>query len=111
MHKGFIKAKELYYNKEADWTYVKFYVDEICKNGTPYVDFAHFCILNGLIYLLENPENPKEKVYFKVDLCELILSKDQEKNEKVFKMLKKYDIPNTYSEEDIDEWFEKNIYN
>lgn len=69
--------------------HVDFSVDEICRGNTPYTNIYTFCLLNGLLRLDE-----ERKVYLPtIDLVDLELSEDEEKNEYVKEMFRKMEVP------------------
>lgn len=77
------------------WVNVTFKADEICKNGTPHLDFTLFCLLNDLIMKIkedEYEEDSKEIYIMKVNACILIDSESEETNKRAIKMLEKFEV-------------------
>lgn len=70
------------------FTIIEFSVDEIMKYNTPKVNFWTFCLLNNLLKY-----DDEEEVYYPtIDVIDLTLSEDEEKNRIIKDFFKKLDI-------------------
>lgn len=67
---------------------VDFSVDEICRGNTPYTNMYTFCLLNDLLYYDEETK----QFLPTIDVVDLELSQDEEKNETVREMLRKMEV-------------------
>jgi len=74
------------------FTIVYFEVDELMKNNTPHTNFWTFCLLNNLIMQWKVENDGDDKFYPTIDVVDLTLSEDEEKNRIVKEMFKKLDI-------------------
>lgn len=64
-------------------------VDEICQDDTPYVNFVVYCIKHKL--LVYDEEENKYEVDHRL-LVDLEFSEDDNKNDNVTKMLRKFNV-------------------
>ena len=67
-------------------------VDELFKNDTPKVNFWTFCLANNLIDHWKIEEGGDDNYYPMVNLVDLILSEDEEKNERAYAFFKMLEI-------------------
>lgn len=72
---------------------VEFSVDELMKNNTPNVNFWLFCLNHDLIMQWKKEDDGDDNFYSTINLIDLTLSEDEEKNRIIKEMFKKLDIP------------------
>ena len=79
-------------NQVSKYVMLKVPVDELFENDTPKVNFWGFCIANNLIEQWKVEEGGDDNYYPMVNLVDLILSEDEEKNERAYAFFKMLEI-------------------